>query len=76
MSIKAKTDSRLRAQLALAITLALLGMVLLAASFMVPPKGVIHSSVLVALGEVFTFSASLIGVDYHYALKEKTRTRK
>ncbi len=39
---------------------------LLIAGFIVPPTGEIHSSVLVAVGEVLTFAGSLLGIDYHY----------
>lgn len=49
--------------------LVLFGILLLAGSFFVPPLGVIDSSVLVAFGELSTFSGSLIGVDYHYKYK-------
>ena len=31
--------------------------------------GVIHSSILAAIGEVFTFAGCLLGVDYSYRLK-------
>ena len=56
-------------QLYLAVLLATFGMTLMVASFFVPPMGVIDSSVLVASGEVFTFSGSLLGIDYHYKAK-------
>ena len=49
--------------------LAISGLVLLFLSFFVPPTGIIHSSVLAAVGEVFTFSGALIGIDYSYKLK-------
>lgn len=60
---------KLKLQLILAIVLALAGLVLMTASFIVPPTGVIDPTVLTAIGEVFTFSGSLIGVDYHYTFK-------
>ena len=60
-----------RTQLYLAVLLATFGMVLMVASFFVPPMGVIDSSVLVATGEVFTFSGSLMGIDFHYKFKNK-----
>lgn len=50
----------------LAFVLVIFGLLLFAASFAVPPLGVIDSSVLVATGEVFTFAGSIIGIDYHY----------
>lgn len=60
---------KLKLQLALAVILALAGLVLMAVSFYVPPMGVIDASVLAAVGEVFTFSGSLVGIDAHYSYK-------
>jgi len=59
----------MRTQLLWAILLSLAGLLLVGAGFWVPPIGVIDSSVLVALGEVLTFSGSLVGIDYHYKAK-------
>lgn len=56
-------------QLWLGVCLAVIGILLLWASFFVPPIGIIHSSVLAAIGEVFTFSGALIGIDYSYKYK-------
>lgn len=53
-------------QLAIATLLALFGMLLLACAFYTAPPGEIHSSVLVAYGEVMTFAGALFGIDYHY----------
>ena len=64
----------LKTQLFLAVALATFGVGLMVASFFVPPMGVIDSSVLVASGEVFTFSGSLLGIDYHYKAKVNTDT--
>lgn len=60
---------RMCIQLVLAVVLSLFGMLLFIAAFVVPPTGMIDSSVLVAAGETFTFSASLIGIDYSYKAK-------
>lgn len=60
---------KLNLQLWLGFILAAFGMVLIIASFIVPPLGVIHASVLAALGEVFTFSGCLLGLDYKYKYK-------
>lgn len=65
---------KLKLQLILAIVLALAGLVLMTASFIVPPTGVIDPTVLTAIGEVFTFSGSLIGIDTHYAYKHKSHS--
>lgn len=62
-------NRKLRIQLVLAVVLAVFGMVLFIASFVAPPTGIIDSSVLVAGGEAFTFSGSLIGIDYSYKAK-------
>lgn len=53
-------------QLYIALTLTLAGLLLLFMGFLFPPKGEIHSSVLVAFGEVATFAGALFGVDYRY----------
>lgn len=56
-------------QLYLGVFLAVVGVVLLWVGLFIPPVGIIHASVLTALGEVFTFSGALIGVDYSYKYK-------
>ena len=61
-----KNISKANIQLILGFILAIFGMALLILSFFVPPMGIIDASVLAAIGEVFTFSAALIGIDYHY----------
>jgi hypothetical protein len=43
---------------------------MLVAGFLCPPLGEIHHSVLIAFGEILTFSGSLIGIDYKYRYKE------
>lgn len=48
---------------------AIAGLVLLFIGLFMPPIGSIDSSVLVAYGEVSTFAAGLIGIDYHYRYK-------
>lgn len=55
-----------RVQLWLAVALVLAGSVLLGCAFAFPPKGEIHSSVLVAFGEILTFAGALFGIDYKY----------
>ena len=56
-------------QLMTAIVMCLFGGTLLVAGFLAPPLGEIHHSVLIAFGEILTFSGSLIGIDYHYRYK-------
>ncbi len=63
--MKPSTKKR-TAQLVSAIILIVVGCALLIAGFIVPPLGVIDSSVLVAFGEILTFVGALFGIDYHY----------
>ena len=56
-------------QLFLAIALCTFGCAMLTAGFIAPPLAEIHHSVLIAFGEILTFSGSLIGIDYHYRYK-------
>ena len=44
-------------------------MILISVSFIVPPLGIIDASVLAAIGEIFTFSGALLGLDYNYKYK-------
>ena len=60
-----------RMQLILSVILCGFGAMLLLAGFMIPPMGEIHHSVLIAFGEILTFSGSLIGIDYHYKYQNK-----
>ena len=57
-------------QLILSISLCGFGGLLLVAGFVAPPVGEIHHSLLIAFGEILTFSGSLIGIDYKYRYKE------
>ena len=57
-------------QLILSVVLCACGVLLLTAGFCAPPVGEIHHSVLIAFGEILTFSGSLIGIDYKYRYKE------
>lgn len=70
---KSLPNRKLRIQLVLAVVLAVFGILLFIASFVAPPTGIIDSSVLVAGGEAFTFSGSLIGIDYSYKAKRLSR---
>lgn len=56
-------------QLITAAVLAIGGMVLLFCGVYIDPKGEIHETLLIAFGEVATFSGALMGVDYTYKLK-------
>lgn len=63
------TRKRLNIQLWLSVVIVIFGLVMLSASFVVPPLGVIEASVLAALGELLTFAGSLMGIDYSYKFK-------
>ena len=56
-------------QLIIATAMCTFGCALLAYGFVAHPLGEIHHSVLIAFGEILTFSGSLIGIDYHYRYK-------
>lgn len=62
-------------QLTIAILLTLSGIVLLFSGFWVDPEGEVHSSILVAFGEVMTFAGALFGVDYSYRVKKGNETK-
>lgn len=65
------------AELIASLVLMSFGIVLLCIGLWCPPLGQIHSSVLVAFGEVGTFSAALLGIDYHYqSIIEKSNNKK
>ena len=57
-------------QLMTAVVMCGFGCTLLIAGFVIPPMGEIHHSVLIAFGEILTFSGSLVGIDYKYRYKE------
>lgn len=59
-----------RVQLIIAMAMCTFGCALLTAGFCSPPVGEIHHSLLIAFGEILTFSGSLIGIDYKYRYKE------
>lgn len=63
-------DRKMKFQLVTAVALVAIGAGLLIAGFAIPPEGEIHSSVLVAFGEILTFTGSLFGIDYHYRYKQ------
>lgn len=58
--------TKLNLRLIVAVVLTIVGSGLLIAGFIVPPVGIINSSVLVAFGETSTFVAAILGIDYNY----------
>lgn len=59
-------EQKLDLRLIIAVFLTIIGSGLLISGFIVPPLGIINSSVLVAFGETSTFVAALLGIDYKY----------
>lgn len=57
-------------QLWIAVFTIFIGCGLLVAGFIVPPRGEIDNSVLIAFGEIATFVGSLLGIHYKYRNKE------
>lgn len=64
-------NKKMTIQLAMAVFLTVSGMAMLIMGLWTPPVGEIHSSVLIAYGEVSTFAGSLFGIDYTYRYKLK-----
>lgn len=62
-------EKKIKIQLKVSVMLIIVGCVLLIAGFLVPPLGIIDHSVLVAFGEILTFSGALFGIDYTYRVK-------
>lgn len=69
-----KKTTRLTIQLLIAAALVITGVAMLICGLFMPPVGEIHSSVLVAYGEMSAFAGSLLGVDYHYRYKHHRDT--
>ena len=57
---------KLNLQLLTAAVLSLGGLIMLFCGVFISPQGQIHESLLVAFGEVATFSGALMGIDYVY----------
>lgn len=55
----------------LAVGLTIFGCMLLIASFIIEPTGIIAESVLISVGEVFTFAGTLIGIQKAYSIKHR-----
>lgn len=61
-----RQKTKLNFRLTIAAVLTVVGCGLLIAGFVVPPLGIIDSSVLVAFGESSTFVGAVLGIDYNY----------
>ncbi len=60
-------------QLWYAALVTLLGIILLFCSFYAPPQGEISPTVMVAFGEICTFSGALMGLDYKWRNRENSK---
>ena len=66
---RARYEKKATWQMWIASVTLLVGLGLLIGSFVVPPPGEIHPSVLAAFGEVLSFVGAIIGIDYSYKKK-------
>lgn len=67
-----KTTNKINAKLVhliCAVVLLIVGVILLAIGIFAPPIGTIDNSVLIAFGEILTFTGSIFGIDYNYRYK-------
>lgn len=64
-----KTEAQFRLQLISAALVLIVGCGLIVTGFIMPPIGIIDSSVLVAFGEALSFVGAILGIDYHYKYK-------
>lgn len=60
----------------MSVILIIAGIVMLFMGFYTSPVGEIHDSILIAYGEVSTFSGALLGIDYTYKYKVFKRETK
>ena len=63
-------------QLLIAAVVSLAGIALLFVGTLLAPQGEIHETVLVAFGEIATFAGSIIGIDYHYKIRNDREEKK
>ncbi len=63
-------------QLLIAALVSLAGIALLFVGTLLAPQGEIHETVLVAFGEIATFAGSIIGIDYHYKIRNDREEKK
>lgn len=55
----------------LAVGLCIFGCVMILAGFIVNPLGIIHNSVLIVVGEIFSFAGCVLGINMAYQSKLK-----
>ena len=69
MNLNFKRYMKLNIQLLTAAILSIGGLIMLYCGVFIDPQGQVHESLLVAFGEVATFSGALMGIDYVYKKK-------
>lgn len=72
MSVE-KLLSKTNLQLLLSVVIAVVGLALLIVALVMPPRGQIDASVLVAFGEMLTFVGAIFGIDYVHRIKHQER---
>lgn len=60
----------------MAVGLVIFGCVMILAGFIVNPLGVIHNSVLIVVGEIFSFAGCVLGINMAYQSKLKSLENK
>ena len=60
----------------MAVGLVIFGCVMILAGFVVNPLGVIHNSVLIVVGEIFSFAGCVLGINMAYQSKLKSLENK
>lgn len=60
----------------LAVGLCVFGCIMIGFGFVVNPLGVIHNSVLIVVGELFSFAGCILGINMAYQSKLKTLENK
>lgn len=56
----------------LAVGLCIFGCIMILAGFVVNPLGIIHNSVLIVVGELFSFAGCVLGINMAYQSKLKS----
>ena len=65
--------SQMNVRLVMAVVMSVVGLALLIVALVMPPRGEIDSSVLVAFGEILTFVGAIFGIDYAHRVKNRQR---
>ncbi|WP_025838783.1 hypothetical protein [Porphyromonas cangingivalis] len=68
-----ETFRQMNVQLVMAVIMSVVGLMLLIVALVMPPRGEIDSSVLVAFGEILTFVGAVFGIDYTHRVKGKQK---